>query len=734
MILYCLCLTLAGSVVVDPHCEVFESCSPINARLDRESAYRPMSGTTDDADSLPLSSGGFSTELSGAMRSTNITVHGRRRWSHEENCELMRCYYHARVAGRGYQKRFKDLWDIRNPDKSFRTMNNLCCQARNVIHSHLLTEAELKDLQQYPLQQLDASVSVVLLATNDSGDELAPPPQEINNSVAHDSELLTLESDRVEVLTHQDQSPVGESVSPSQTNELDNNSDNFEFLLLCVNQCLSNGDVTLELKTVFSQLCVCLSEVGTLELDVRQALPRVVETSAVRHWLALINDCIHRILHCATLTLTQCDCLVYAGAMAVVRLSGLNIKPRNGHCNKNGWRSRLESKIQEMRGHLSQLVAIQRSTTLSAHLQRVKSRLFRIYHINNQSSFLIAIETLKQRIVALSTRLRKYRERLLRYWQNRTFCSNQRVFYRHLCQDASDYTGAPENHQMLLFWRNLFEKKSDANLSCLWLSQLRERFSQKFDDDITDPVIGYDLFMSTLRRLRNWASPGPDGIQGYWWKRMTSTHDFLCLHFHQFLKGDIPISPWFPRGRTLLLPKCKDLSAPQNYRPITCLNIIYKLWTGCLTTLMFAHCEQYQLIHPAQKGCSRGQYGCIDHLLLTNSVWHQVHSKYRSLSVAWLDYRKAYDSVPHNWLLECLRLFRFPSVLIDCIEHLVPLWGTSLFLCLPDREPVKLSNVSVKCGIYQGDSLSPLLFCLCLNPLSYMLDGLKGYKVSQWEI
>ena len=60
----------------------------------------------------------------------------------------------------------------------------------------------------------------------------------------------------------------------------------------------------------------------------------------------------------------------------------------------------------------------------------------------------------------------------------------------------------------------------------------------------------------------------------------------------------------------------------------------------------------------------------------------------------------------------------------------MPLWETFLFLCLPDKDPLKLSNVSVKCGIYQGDTLSPLMFCLCLNPLSYMLDGLKGCKMS----
>jgi len=44
---------------------------------------------------------------------------------------------------------------------------------------------------------------------------------------------------------------------------------------------------------------------------------------------------------------------------------------------------------------------------------------------------------------------------------------------------------------------------------------------------------------------------------------------------------------------------------------------------------------------------------------------------------------------------------------------LLPLWGTSPFLCLPDTHHVELSDASVKCGIYQGDTLSTLLFCLC---------------------
>jgi len=160
---------------------------------------------------------------------------------------------------------------------------------------------------------------------------------------------------------------------------------------------------------------------------------------------------------------------------------------------------------------------------------------------------------------------------------------------------------------------------------------------------------------------------------------------------------ELPV--WFPVRRTLLIPKATN---PKNYRPITCLNIIYKMWTRCLTTLMLNHCDGHQILHLAQKGCSRDQQGCVDHL---HDVWHQVRGKNWFLSVAWIDYRKAFDSVPHNWLLECLQLFQFPSVLQTCLQLLLPLWRTARFIQSPSCEPKYLSDVLIRCGIFQGDTL-----------------------------
>jgi len=128
MIQLYLCLTLVGFVVVGFRHDVPGS-SPFNARSDCESAYRLMSGTEDGVVSLPQSSGSSSAGLLSDTRSKSITARGKHPWSRLENMELMRCYYKARANGRGYQKRLKALWDDRNPDKSFRSTNNLACQA-----------------------------------------------------------------------------------------------------------------------------------------------------------------------------------------------------------------------------------------------------------------------------------------------------------------------------------------------------------------------------------------------------------------------------------------------------------------------------------------------------------------------------------------------------------------------------------------------------------------------------
>jgi hypothetical protein len=46
-----------------------------------------------------------------------------------------------------------------------------------------------------------------------------------------------------------------------------------------------------------------------------------------------------------------------------------------------------------------------------------------------------------------------------------------------------------------------------------------------------------------------------------------------------------------------------------------------------------------------------------------------------------------------------------------------------------ENKLIEMEEIEIECGIFQGDSLSPLLFCICLIPLTEQLNRLNlGYE------
>ena len=108
--------------------------------------------------------------------------------------------------------------------------------------------------------------------------------------------------------------------------------------------------------------------------------------------------------------------------------------------------------------------------------------------------------------------------------------------------------------------------------------------------------------------------------------------------------------------------------------------------------------------------------------------------RHTNLSIPWIDYRKAYDPVLHSWVNECMEIFRTAENLRTFLQKSMQQWRLSLTANGED-----LGEVNVKRGIFQGDSLSPLLFVLSMVPLSLILKkvnacykwGKKEYKLNQ---
>ena len=88
--------------------------------------------------------------------------------------------------------------------------------------------------------------------------------------------------------------------------------------------------------------------------------------------------------------------------------------------------------------------------------------------------------------------------------------------------------------------------------------------------------------------------------------------------------------------------------------------------------------------------------------------------------MAWIDFRKAYDMVPHRWILKTLELFGTARSTIELFKRSMRSWRTVLF-----SRKNKLGKVDIRRGIFQGGSLSPLLFVVALIPVTIMLRALK---------
>ena len=95
--------------------------------------------------------------------------------------------------------------------------------------------------------------------------------------------------------------------------------------------------------------------------------------------------------------------------------------------------------------------------------------------------------------------------------------------------------------------------------------------------------------------------------------------------------------------------------------------------------------------------------------------------------MAWIDYKKVYDMVPHSWIIECLDFFGIAENIKSLLVNSVEKW--KVMLCSGNSE---LGEVEIKRSIFQGDSLSPLVFVLPLIPLSLILRTTKAaYEFSE---
>ena len=139
---------------------------------------------------------------------------------------------------------------------------------------------------------------------------------------------------------------------------------------------------------------------------------------------------------------------------------------------------------------------------------------------------------------------------------------------------------------------------------------------------------------------------------------------------------------------------------------------MYKAIPGTIKELLPSH-----LLQVDQRGGRVDTKGCIDNLLIDKTVTEDAKINHKNLSMVWIDIKKAFDSVSHEWIIKELQMYETHPKIISLIEKIINSWTIALeIVTAQDKEhigPIKLNR-----GILQGDDFSVLLYAISVDPIS----------------
>ena len=155
-----------------------------------------------------------------------------------------------------------------------------------------------------------------------------------------------------------------------------------------------------------------------------------------------------------------------------------------------------------------------------------------------------------------------------------------------------------------------------------------------------------DLTVEELRvnmtRAANWKSPEPERFPNFWIKQFKSLHKPMAEAYSENIKDPKQTPDWLVEVATNLLPKKEE----------TCLPTTFKSLASVITDRLYSHLEKEAIMTPEQRRGKKDCYGCKVQLMINNAILENCKKRKKNLSTAWIDYKKAFDSVSHSWILK----------------------------------------------------------------------------------
>ncbi|CAN1250765.1 Putative ribonuclease H protein At1g65750 [Linum perenne] len=227
-------------------------------------------------------------------------------------------------------------------------------------------------------------------------------------------------------------------------------------------------------------------------------------------------------------------------------------------------------------------------------------------------------------------------------------------------------------------------------------------------------------------------APGPDGFSGHFYRKYWNTiGPQVCQEVKLFFQNSRMPSGWNDT-HLVIIPKIPHPEEITQFRPISCCNFNYKIISKIMATRLKKWIPT--IVSEMQAAFTSGR-AIQDNIMIVHEVLH--HFKNNTRKLKWdmmikMDMKKAYDMVEWDGLDKILKAMGFHDVWCRWIEECVKTVRFSVLLNGHPSDTFKPTR-----GIRQGDPISPFLFILLTNSLSFLIDKglregrLKGMKINE---
>ena len=284
------------------------------------------------------------------------------------------------------------------------------------------------------------------------------------------------------------------------------------------------------------------------------------------------------------------------------------------------------------------------------------------------------------------------------------------------------------------FYQNLYSSQDNDCSENDILSFLSNSSFSKLNDELRNSCEGKitpEECDEVLKSFENNKSPGNDGITIELYKKFWSSLKPLLIESYNFSFGTslLPISQR-QSIITLIEKKDSDKMLLKNWRPVSLLNVDYKILSKVLAYRLKRTLPM--LIHHCQTGYVKNRF-IGEVVRLIEDVMDYTDQRNVSGLMVFIDFEKAFDTVNRTFLLNVLKpIFGFGPSFCS--------WINTLFKC--NLASVCNNGFSSQYfdlgrGVKQGDPISPYLFILGAEILSLVIRhkaSIKGIHIGNEEI